>query len=904
MDKISSLRRKIANLLPLPKQEQAGFFAKKSHILIAGLLVVAVLFVPAAADATVGDIVARAVGALFNFLTMMMGQLLLLLIGALIYIAQYNGFVNSAAVTNGWVIVRDVANMFFIIALLIIAFGTMIWGESGSYHYSRTLPRLVIMAILVNFSRTICGLIIDFSQIVMLTFVNGFKEAAGGNFVNAFQIQAMMEQGATNQSGENILWHTAVAIILAFILITISAGVVIVMITVLVVRIVYLWLLVVLSPLAFLASAVPLSRASQFYGRWWDNFNKQVIVGPLMAFFLWLSLVSVSTDSFHTDGFPTREDGQAAVTSESIDQDVSGALQSAVIEKFIIGIALMLGGVALAQEMSGGAVSAGKSIAKRAGRAGVAAGKFVGRQGKKGFMAAGGELAVNRVKTGALSLGTRIPLLRGSAGEALGKHRAEEASKVKAAESWMANLKPEERKRFKGGIATNPAARARQLAAHKVDLERAGKGWDTGMNASDFNKSMKEAKRLGGMMNVDTAKLLIDAKGNSPKLLVDPNSTGQEHDDQVKSLNTVARAKRAKWYEDSNKNQIDGNVLARGNAQEIAKAIKTSHGKESGNIMEGFAGTTYDAELKAVQDSDTTGKLSDFEARARALSNLEAKVTAKQQEFKNDPANFNVLSSSEQAAVVQKAEQQQLNGLSNERLSSLYGQLDSSGKVQMANKLVELDSDKIKDLPDDMAQAIRRAMKDSSQILASGGNIDEAFKGFNSSTSNFSDAAGREQYSKWVNSGSLPERSEKLSRITPIEMERNQHANDLNIEIVSGLSAKDITQMANSGDASQVEKLVGMLNRLEGVDVTKAISDYEDSLPADLDGSKAASMKAGFEERLKLAVENASKIMNDLSASKTTVSQMLAANRAQQKIAQANARQEKRFLSKFSTDKE
>jgi len=55
----------------------------------------------------------------------------------------------------------------------------------------------LLFALLVNFSRTIAGIFIDISQLIMLTFVNGFAQAAGGNFVEALGITKSRRHAST-----------------------------------------------------------------------------------------------------------------------------------------------------------------------------------------------------------------------------------------------------------------------------------------------------------------------------------------------------------------------------------------------------------------------------------------------------------------------------------------------------------------------------------------------------------------------------------------------------------------------------------------------------------------------------------------------------------------------------------
>lgn len=135
-------------------------------------------------------LIVRFLGWVIEALVFFLGAVLLLEVKILITIAQYNGFLSSTAVTNGWVIVRDLCNMFFIVVLLVIAIATILKIEM--YHYKKLLGRLIIMAVLINFSKLICGLVIDFSQVLMMTFVNGFSAAAGGNFIQALKLEEIM----------------------------------------------------------------------------------------------------------------------------------------------------------------------------------------------------------------------------------------------------------------------------------------------------------------------------------------------------------------------------------------------------------------------------------------------------------------------------------------------------------------------------------------------------------------------------------------------------------------------------------------------------------------------------------------------------------------------------------------
>ncbi|MBU0649254.1 hypothetical protein KJ969_04125, partial [Patescibacteria group bacterium] len=251
--------------------------------------------------AATGDSIARLISLILEMVINFMGKFILLLFNLLVgRLAPYNNFIDARAVQVGWVLTRDISNMFFILVLLAIAFGTILKIEQ--LNYQKVLPKLLIMAVVINFSKTICGLVIDFGQVVMLTFVNAFVAAAGGNFLNALGLSRLLtlsESGSLEVSD----WNLVGAFLLALTMMIIALIVVVVFIIVLAYRIVILWVLVILSPLAFLAGGFPVGKASQAYSQWWDNFTGAVIIGPILAFFLWLALLTAGGGTLSSE-FP------------------------------------------------------------------------------------------------------------------------------------------------------------------------------------------------------------------------------------------------------------------------------------------------------------------------------------------------------------------------------------------------------------------------------------------------------------------------------------------------------------------------------------------------------------------------------------------------------------------------
>ena len=69
-------------------------------------------------------------GWIISIIINALGELLSVLIWALIWIAQYNDFIDSPALINVCVISRDLCNMFFVVIFLIIAFATILKIEN------------------------------------------------------------------------------------------------------------------------------------------------------------------------------------------------------------------------------------------------------------------------------------------------------------------------------------------------------------------------------------------------------------------------------------------------------------------------------------------------------------------------------------------------------------------------------------------------------------------------------------------------------------------------------------------------------------------------------------------------------------------------------------------------------
>ena len=274
------------------------------------------------------QVVSFIVTFIFSIISYFLSKLLVLLTSILITFARYNSFNNAPPVEIGWVIVRDICNMFFIIVLLVSAFATIIGkGEDLGMHYSNVIKKLLVAAVLVNFSRTIVLLLIDVSQVFTLTFVSAFEGTIAGNLIQGLGIGQMLQLQEQNaaagaQGGQQVIDVVGIgmAYLLSIFLLVTAVAIVLLYVGYFIVRIIALWMLIIASPFAFLADALPGSMKSALPKQasgFWQQLSAHLTGGPLIAFWLWLSFATIqqtaASGGFATAniGFDFPQDGTA-----------------------------------------------------------------------------------------------------------------------------------------------------------------------------------------------------------------------------------------------------------------------------------------------------------------------------------------------------------------------------------------------------------------------------------------------------------------------------------------------------------------------------------------------------------------------------------------------------------------
>lgn len=197
---------------------------------------------------------------------------------------------DAQAVMHGWAIVRDFSNMLIVLGFVIVGIATIL--RIREYEAQKTLVPLIIVALLINFSLLICGIIIDATNIT----ANYFTRVSGPAGVtvpikNILQNPDLMNKitesiGGPPLTKDNFMpWVSAMASITLF---TGIAGMIFFMYGVLLLfRRVALMCLVILAPLAFVCYVFPATKP--IFNKWWSQFTQWAIITIPASFFIYLA---------------------------------------------------------------------------------------------------------------------------------------------------------------------------------------------------------------------------------------------------------------------------------------------------------------------------------------------------------------------------------------------------------------------------------------------------------------------------------------------------------------------------------------------------------------------------------------------------------------------------------------
>ncbi len=218
-----------------------------------------------------------------------------MLLGLTVDPVAFNTMFTMPAIYLLWQMVRDFFNLFFILTLLFIAFATIF--QIDSFNYKKSLGKLLLMALLVNFSFPIARFVIDVANVPMYFFMESIfsnpADAKAENVTKRFLGTSNLEKlilGKENFKVSDIKGDSQITTkLLVGIIFMFLFGVSLLVLAILfLIRSLMLVVLIIFSSVGFAGMVIPGFRS--YATKWWDNLLKYAFFGPAAMLMMLVSL--------------------------------------------------------------------------------------------------------------------------------------------------------------------------------------------------------------------------------------------------------------------------------------------------------------------------------------------------------------------------------------------------------------------------------------------------------------------------------------------------------------------------------------------------------------------------------------------------------------------------------------
>lgn len=292
-----------------------------------------------------------------SFIYFVFSVIVLPLLVAVLKIQPYkDSFVNF--IYPGWIILRNIANILFIIALLWMGLRTILQLEDSAKSRS-FIVKLILMALLVNFSLVIGQAVVGIADTLQAQFLPGDSKVVE-SLAHKLMVEPIQTFRGVESTPESLNLtddanftqdSTASDLPKAIVMMYLALGAFIAfcaLIAFIIVRLVALWLLYMISPIAYVANLF--SGAEGYLGKWWKEFIKYAFAVPIMAFFLNITALMAVT-------FARKQGNSVEVDNlgRGLFTGVGGDLAELVITTLshLIVLVFLFGGMMFAQKFGG-----------------------------------------------------------------------------------------------------------------------------------------------------------------------------------------------------------------------------------------------------------------------------------------------------------------------------------------------------------------------------------------------------------------------------------------------------------------------------------------------------------------------------------------------------------------------
>ena len=194
---------------------------------------------------------------------------------------------QNSGIYLAWVIMRNISNVAFIVAFLVIIYSQLTSIGISNYGVKKMIPRLVIAAVLVNLSFTICAILLDLSNIAGYAFQDAFMgikntiSTVGENtstWTWSEVISTALSNGALAIGAITFTTELLPMLVPAA---TLAGLTLLLILLIMAARQALIIILIIISPLAFVCYLLP--GTEKWFKKWRDSFLTMLVFFPAFS---------------------------------------------------------------------------------------------------------------------------------------------------------------------------------------------------------------------------------------------------------------------------------------------------------------------------------------------------------------------------------------------------------------------------------------------------------------------------------------------------------------------------------------------------------------------------------------------------------------------------------------------
>lgn len=199
---------------------------------------------------------------------------------------------QNSGIYLAWVIMRNISNVAFIVAFLVIIYSQLTSVGISNYGVKKMIPRLVIAAVLVNLSFTFCAILLDLSNIAGYAFQDAFMGIKNtistvGENTSTWTWSEVISTALSNGAlavGAGYTVSLALTTELLPMLVpaaTLAGLTLLLILLIMAARQALIIILIIVSPLAFVCYLLP--GTEKWFKKWRDLFLTMLVFFPAFA---------------------------------------------------------------------------------------------------------------------------------------------------------------------------------------------------------------------------------------------------------------------------------------------------------------------------------------------------------------------------------------------------------------------------------------------------------------------------------------------------------------------------------------------------------------------------------------------------------------------------------------------